>query len=98
MRAMAADNFVRDVVAVGGGDDVVLIERTIDARRVEHTRATLVDRSARLASTLQSLGVDRGDVVLTLLGNRVEWVETMLACFGAGFVVLPCTEQLRAHD
>jgi acyl-coenzyme A synthetase/AMP-(fatty) acid ligase len=36
--------------------------------------------------------------VLTLLGNRVEWVETMLTCFGAGYVVLPCSEQLRTAD
>ena len=40
----------------------------------------------------------RGDVVLTLLGNRPEWALTMLACFRQGYVVLPCTEQLRAGD
>ena len=40
----------------------------------------------------------RGDVVLTLIGNRPEWVITMVACFRLGAVVLPCTEQLRAKD
>src|SRR5438067_7682871 len=35
---------------------------------------------------------------MTLIGNRPEWVLTMLACFRIGAVVLPCTEQLRAHD
>ena len=40
----------------------------------------------------------RGDVVLTLVGNRSEWALTMLACFRQGFVVLPCTEQLRPKD
>ena len=40
----------------------------------------------------------RGDVVLTLVGNRPEWVLTMVACFRQGYVVLPCTEQLRAKD
>ncbi len=40
----------------------------------------------------------RGDVVLTLVGNRPEWVQAMVACFRAGYVVLPCTEQLRAKD
>src|SRR5205085_4860077 len=39
-----------------------------------------------------------GDVVMTLIGNRPEWVLSMLACFRIGAVVLPCTEQLRAHD
>ena len=45
-----------------------------------------------------ALGVRRGDVVLTLLGNQPEWVLTMVACFRQGYVVLPCTEQLRAKD
>ena len=35
---------------------------------------------------------------MTLVGNRPEWVLTMLACFRIGAVVLPCTEQLRAAD
>jgi acetyl-CoA synthetase len=35
---------------------------------------------------------------MTLIGNRPEWVLSMLACFRLGAVVLPCTEQLRAHD
>jgi acyl-coenzyme A synthetase/AMP-(fatty) acid ligase len=91
-------NFVRDVVANGDGAAVLLIERALDGRRHEHTRAALLDRAARLATTLHQLGVRRGDLVLTIVGNRVEWVESMLACFGAGFVVLPCTEQFRAHD
>ena len=36
--------------------------------------------------------------VLTLVGNRPEWVLTMVACFRQGYVVLPCTEQLRPKD
>jgi acyl-coenzyme A synthetase/AMP-(fatty) acid ligase len=39
-----------------------------------------------------------GEVVLTLIGNRVEWVVAMLACIRRGVVVLPCNEQLRAKD
>jgi acetyl-CoA synthetase len=42
--------------------------------------------------------VRRGDVVLTLIGNRPEWVFTMVACFRIGAVALPCNEQLRAKD
>ena len=37
-------------------------------------------------------------MVLTLLGNRPEWVLAMVACFRAGYAVLPCTEQLRPKD
>ena len=43
-------------------------------------------------------GVGRGDVVMTLIGNRPEWVLTMVACFRIGAVVLACNEQLRAKD
>ena len=37
-------------------------------------------------------------MVLTLIGTRPEWAITMLACFRQGYVVLPCTEQLRPKD
>src|SRR4051794_16122928 len=98
MPPMPRANFVRDVVAQQPVDRVALIARTRDGQRVEHDFGPLVDRARRLAGTLAGLGVRRGDVVLTLIGSRVEWVETMLACFTAGYVVLPCSEQLRAHD
>jgi len=32
------------------------------------------------------------------VGNLPDWVATMVACFRQGYVVLPCTEQLRAKD
>ena len=67
------------------------------ARR-EWTYAEVADRSARLAGTLAARGVGRGDVVMTLIGNRPEWVFALNACFRIGAVVLPCTEQLRAKD
>ena len=35
---------------------------------------------------------------MTLIGNRPEWVLTMVACFRIGAVALPCNEQLRAKD
>ena len=35
---------------------------------------------------------------MTLVGNRPDWVVAMVACFRQGYVVLPCTEQLRAKD
>ena len=39
-----------------------------------------------------------GDVVMTVIGNRLEWVLALVACFRIGAVALPCTEQLRAGD
>jgi len=58
----------------------------------------LVARSAGLSGALLARGVGRGDVVMTLVGNRVEWVLTLLACWRMGAVALPCNTQLREHD
>jgi acetyl-CoA synthetase len=91
-------NFARDVVEAAPAARTALIELARDGTRREHSFGTTADRSARLAGTLVERGVGRGDVVMTLIGNRPEWVETMVACFRIGAVVLPCTEQLRAKD
>ena len=51
-----------------------------------------------LAAQLDAQGVGPGDVVMTLFGNRPEWVVSMVAALHVGGVVLPCLEQLRAKD
>src|SRR5664279_2307429 len=91
-------NFVRDVVEAAAPEAVAVVERTHSGDRREHTFAALAERSARLAGTLHQVGVRRGDVVLLLIGNRIEWVQSLLACFRIGAVALPCNEQLRAPD
>jgi acetyl-CoA synthetase len=91
-------NFARDVVDAAPGDRLALVELARDGSRREWSFAEVADRSARLATALRARGVRRGDVVLTLIGNRPEWVLTMVACFRIGAVVLPCNEQLRAKD
>ena len=92
-------NFARDVVEAADPQRLALVERPrarSSAPRVE------LRRVARFAGTVahhfDELGLRRGDVVLTLVGNRPEWVLTMVACFRQGYVVLPCTEQLRPKD
>jgi acyl-coenzyme A synthetase/AMP-(fatty) acid ligase len=35
---------------------------------------------------------------MTLVGNRVEWVLSLLACWRMGAVALPCSTQLRRQD
>src|SRR5664280_1891813 len=82
-------NFVRDVVEAAAPEAVAVVERTHSGDRREHTFAALAERSARLAGTLHQVGVGRGDVVLLLIGNRVEWVESLLACFRIGAAALP---------
>jgi acyl-coenzyme A synthetase/AMP-(fatty) acid ligase len=91
-------NFARDVVETAHPGSPALIERDGDGVRRTWSFGEVARDAAALATLLGSLGVRRGDVVLTLVGNRPEWVVAMVACFRQGFVVLPCTEQLRAKD
>jgi acyl-coenzyme A synthetase/AMP-(fatty) acid ligase len=91
-------NFARDVLEALPADAVALIELRRDGARREWSYGEAADRSARLAGALGALGVGRGDVVMTLIGNRPEWVFAMVACMRIGAVALPCTEQLRAKD
>jgi acyl-coenzyme A synthetase/AMP-(fatty) acid ligase len=91
-------NFARDVLDALPPRELALIELARDGARREWSFGEISERSARLAGALARRGVERGDVVMTLIGNRPEWVLAMLACFRIGAVVLPCTEQLRAKD
>jgi acyl-coenzyme A synthetase/AMP-(fatty) acid ligase len=91
-------NFARDVVEQRDPRDLALLELARDGARREWSFGEVAERSARLAGTLRERGVGRGDVVMTLIGNRPEWALSMIACFRVGAVVLPCTEQLRAKD
>ncbi len=79
-------------------DQLALIERARDGSRREWSFGDCTQRSAAIAAALQDLGVQRGDVVITLIGNRPQWVWAMLACFRCGYVALACSEQLRADD
>jgi acyl-coenzyme A synthetase/AMP-(fatty) acid ligase len=58
----------------------------------------LIARSAGLSGAFAARGVRRGDVVMTLVGNRIEWALTLLACWRMGAVALPCNPQLRRHE
>jgi acyl-coenzyme A synthetase/AMP-(fatty) acid ligase len=91
-------NFARDLIDAARPDRLALLELARDGTRREWTFGEVADRSARLAGTLADGGVRRGDIVMTLIGNRPDWVLTMVACFRIGAVALPCNEQLRAKD
>jgi acetyl-CoA synthetase len=91
-------NFAAEVVDAAPPERLALVELARDGTRREWSFGEVAERSARLAGNLAARGVGRGDVVMTVIGNRPEWVFAMVACFRLGAVVLPCTEQLRAHD
>ena len=91
-------NFALDVIDRAPVDRLALVELSRDGRRKEWSFAEVSERSVAVAATLIGQGVGRGDVVMTVVGNRPEWVLTMIACFRIGAVALPCNEQLRARD
>ena len=94
-----AVNFARDVVDAAPAERLALVELARDGARREWTlRRGRASAPRGSPGTLAAHGVGRGDVVMTLIGNRPDWVLAMVACFRIGAVVLPCTEQLRAKD
>ena len=91
-------NFTAEIIDAAPPERLALLELTREGARREWSFGEVAHCSAVLAGVLQRRGIRRGDVVMTLIGNRPEWVLTMLACFRIGAVVLPCTEQLRTKD
>jgi acyl-coenzyme A synthetase/AMP-(fatty) acid ligase len=91
-------NFVEDVLERFAASRPALVTISRDGeRRVWHF-GELIARSAGLSGAFAARGVGRGDVVMTLVGNRVEWVLAVLACWRMGAVALPCNTQLRRRD
>jgi acyl-coenzyme A synthetase/AMP-(fatty) acid ligase len=91
-------NFARDVLEAAPTHERALVEVARDGSRREWSFGQLAAASAAVAAQLHAQGCRRGDVVMTLVGNRHEWVLALVACFRQGMVALPCTEQLRPKD
>jgi len=91
-------NFIEDVVERFPAARPALIEVAADGSRRVHHFGELFARSAGLSGAFAARGVERGDVVMTLVGSRPEWVLAMLACWRMGAVALPCNPQLRRKD
>lgn len=91
-------NFSQSVLDAQPPERRALVELGRDGTRREWSFGEMRRLIEAAASTLSARGLRQGDVAMTLIGNRVEWVATMMACFRIGAVVLPCTEQLRAKD
>jgi acetyl-CoA synthetase len=91
-------NFARDVAGAADPARLALVALSGEGDRREISFGEVDDRSARLAGALAARNVGRGDAVMTLIGNRPDWVYAMVACWRLGAVALPCTEQLRPAD
>ena len=95
---MAPVNFARDVVEAAPARNRALVEVAADGSRREWAFGDVAAGAAAVAARYEREGLGRGDVVLTLVGNRAEWVLALVACFRSGLVALPCSEQLRPKD
>ncbi len=91
-------NFARDLVDRADRSRLALVAVGREGGRREIGFGEVSESSARLAGALAARGVSPGDVVMTVIGNRPDWVYAMVACFRLGAVVLPCAEQLRVAD
>ena len=91
-------NFNEDVLSGFPAARIAMVTVDESGTRREWGFGELNARAAGLAGALEARGVSRGDVVMTLVGNRAEWVLAMLACFRIGAVALPCNTQLRRAD
>src|SRR5262245_48940545 len=90
--------FATDVVEAAPGHARALVEIARDGSRRDWTFSRVAAGSGAVAARFERAGLRRGDVVLTLVGSRHEWVLALVACFRLGLVALPCTEQLRPKD
>jgi len=60
----------------------------IDGERVA-TYRDLAGAAARLAAGMRGRGIGRGDRVGVLIGNRLEWLETVIGATALGAVAVP---------
>jgi len=88
-------NFATDVVeqlARARPDDEALRAISDEGRRTSFTFRDVADETARAAAGLQRAGLVAGDVVMTVLGARAEWVFTLLGAWRLGARALPCSD------
>jgi acetyl-CoA synthetase len=91
-------NFVEDVMERSPASRLGIVAVDAEGNRRDWHFGELIARSAGLSGAFAARGVRHGDVVMTLVGNRIEWVLSLLACWRMGAVALPCSTQLRRHD
>ena len=91
-------NLVEDLLERAPASRLGIVAIDAEANRRDWHFGELIATSAGLSGAFAARGVGRGDVVMTLVGNRIEWVLSLLACWRMGAVALPCNTMLREHD
>ncbi len=54
--------------------------------------------SKKIANALKANGINKGDVLMTMLNRRWEYWATIIACHRAGVIIVPATFLLTAKD
>lgn len=86
-----------DAIAVGNERAALwIVEEDGTENIVSYDRMRV--RSDEVAAWLADAGVEQGDHVMLMLGNRVELWESMLAIMKLGAVILPTTTLLSTAD
>ncbi len=91
-------NLIEDLMERSPASRLGVVAIDPEGNRRDWYFGELIACSAGLSGAFAARGVGRGDVVMTLVGNRIEWLLTLLACWRMGAVALPCSTQLRRHD
>jgi acyl-coenzyme A synthetase/AMP-(fatty) acid ligase len=91
-------NLIEDLMEASPASRLGIVAVDAEANRRDWYFGELIACSAGVSGAFAARGVKRGDVVMTLVGNRIEWVLTLLACWRMGAVALPCNTQLRRAD
>ncbi len=81
------------------GDEIALIEREPAARkRTEMTWREFYDLSNQTANALRRQGVQKGDRVVQLMMNCIEWLPIYFGILRAGAVAVPLNFRFQAAD
>jgi acyl-coenzyme A synthetase/AMP-(fatty) acid ligase len=91
-------NLIEDLMERSPASRLGVVAIDADGNRRDWYFGELIACSAGLSGAFAARGVGRGDVVMILVGNRIEWVLSLLACWRMGAVALPCSTQLRRGD
>lgn len=93
-------NFAGDVVDKWAKDPKKLAMFWVDddGKEVKRTFADFSRVSKQFANALTRQGIKRADVVVVMLGRRLQWWEIVTGCIRMGAIVAPGTTQLTSKD
>ena len=94
-------NFATDVIdkwAAQGENKQAIFWVDDDDNEKTRSFAEISSNSKKISNGLSDAGVERGDVVIVMLGREIEWWEVFTAVLRMGAVISPGTTQLSGKD